>query len=232
MKAIILAAGKGSRLGVLTADAPKPMIEIGGQPLLAHLIGFLPAIVDEVILAVGYHGEQVKKYFGERYGGRKISYVDASDLTGTAGALFKAREMAVGRFLVLNGDDIFHPDDIENLIAYPLAMGVFEGAPVRPGYVHIDIDEGGNLKAFRKPGHEEVVSGMRGGAGAFVLNEEIFRYEPVPLSSGEYSLPHTVLKFAKDHQVAIVPMPSWRGITYPEDVSKMADYLASIEHRG
>jgi UDP-N-acetylglucosamine diphosphorylase / glucose-1-phosphate thymidylyltransferase / UDP-N-acetylgalactosamine diphosphorylase / glucosamine-1-phosphate N-acetyltransferase / galactosamine-1-phosphate N-acetyltransferase len=229
MKAVILAAGKGTRLGALTERVPKPMILLNGTPLLAHIIGELPDAVDEVIFVIGYRGEQIKEYFGNRWNGRRIVYVDGSDLTGTGGALFKAREaLPPGeKFLVMNGDDFLPASDILALLAQPLAMGVFEGQPERSDHFTAARDAEGNLKGFHRPAPEELARGIAIATGAFTLDDRIFGYDPVPLKPGEFSLPFTVAALACDAPIRTVPMSGWRTITYPEDVPKMEDYLAS-----
>jgi UDP-N-acetylglucosamine diphosphorylase / glucose-1-phosphate thymidylyltransferase / UDP-N-acetylgalactosamine diphosphorylase / glucosamine-1-phosphate N-acetyltransferase / galactosamine-1-phosphate N-acetyltransferase len=67
MKAIILAAGEGTRLRPLTLETPKAMVEIFGKPLLAHNMDKLLPYVNEFILVVKYKQEKVQKYFGESY---------------------------------------------------------------------------------------------------------------------------------------------------------------------
>src|SRR5215471_16660887 len=64
MKAIILAGGLGSRLSEETVSRPKPMVEIGGKPILWHIMNiFSYHGIDEFIIALGYRGELVKEYF-------------------------------------------------------------------------------------------------------------------------------------------------------------------------
>jgi NDP-sugar pyrophosphorylase family protein len=229
MKAVILAAGKGTRLGALTEHVPKPMIPIGGVPLLARIIKALPDVIDEIIIVVGYRGEVIQHYFGNKYEGRRITYVDGSDFTGTAGALFKAKDLLDGedRFLVLNGDDLFSKEDLSGLIAFPRAWGVFKGVPNHSAYFYVEIDPAGMIRGFRRPTSEELIHGMRISTGAFVLDPSIFTQSPVPLKEREFSLPHTVLAHAAEMPIVAVPMPSWRTITHPEDVRGLEDYLAT-----
>src|SRR4051812_30966027 len=107
MRAIILAAGEGSRLRPLTADKPKPMIRIANKPIIQHAI---EALVDQgvkdVTMVVGYHREKVQSHFqdGRRYGAR-ISYAFQNVLSGTAPALLAA-PCPDAPFLVLSGDNV------------------------------------------------------------------------------------------------------------------------------
>src|SRR3990167_6787674 len=69
MKAMILAAGRGERMGALTALCPKPLLEIGGMPLIEHHVARLAASgIDEIVINVSYRGTQIREHLGE--GGR------------------------------------------------------------------------------------------------------------------------------------------------------------------
>lgn len=64
MTAIILCGGKGTRLSEETISKPKPMVEIGGKPILWHIMKIFSYYgINRFILALGYKGEQIKKYF-------------------------------------------------------------------------------------------------------------------------------------------------------------------------
>ena len=68
MKAVVLAAGRGQRLGELTNSRPKPMIEIGGKPMLWHIMNLYARYNHKnFYMALGYKGEVVKKYFSIKF---------------------------------------------------------------------------------------------------------------------------------------------------------------------
>ena len=75
MQAVLLAAGKGVRMLPLTLNQPKPLVEIGGVPLIVHVLRALPPEIDEVIIVVGYKAQMIIDYLGETFEGRKIRYV-------------------------------------------------------------------------------------------------------------------------------------------------------------
>ena len=75
MQAIILAAGRGTRMGELTKETPKPMLKIKNKPILEYKLNALPEEITEVIFVIGYLGDAIKNYFGDFYNGRKIRYV-------------------------------------------------------------------------------------------------------------------------------------------------------------
>ena len=65
-KAVVLAAGRGTRMRELTADIPKPMIEVRGKPVLQHIVeGLRDAGVRRILIIVGYHAETVRDSFGD-----------------------------------------------------------------------------------------------------------------------------------------------------------------------
>ena len=109
MQVIILAAGKGIRMGDLTADIPKPMLPLLGKPLLEWRLAMLPEAVREVIFVVGYLGDQIEKYFGSEWQGRSIRYVRHEKLEGTGGAMRRVYGcgLFLGPALVTNVDDVY-----------------------------------------------------------------------------------------------------------------------------
>lgn len=109
MKAVILAGGRGARLGNLTEALPKPMVPIGGTPLLEHQLGVLKRYgIHAVILSTGYRADAVEKYFhdGEAFG-MDISYAREDAPLGTAGALKSLQRELQDDFLVVYGDVLF-----------------------------------------------------------------------------------------------------------------------------
>ena len=116
MQAVILAAGRGTRMNHLTSNTPKPMINIGKMNLIEWKIESMPPLISEVVIIVGYLGEQIKKHFGENFAGKKITYIEQKELNGTGGALFLAKNSLKGNFLVMMGDDIYSKEDIVEMI--------------------------------------------------------------------------------------------------------------------
>jgi NDP-sugar pyrophosphorylase family protein len=118
VKALILAAGKGTRLKELTADKPKPMIEIGGEPLLAHHVRRLRAAgVREIAINLHHAAGVITDYFGDgsKYDVR-LEYSYEPELLGTAGAAKKLEAFLDESFFVIYGD-VF-----TNVDLYALAM--------------------------------------------------------------------------------------------------------------
>lgn len=111
MKTVIMAGGKGTRIASVASDIPKPMIRIGGKPVLEHQIENLKACgLTDITLVVGHLGSVIKDYFGDgsRFGVH-ISYFIESHPLGTAGALFKMPELQ-DDFLLMCGDVMLSVD--------------------------------------------------------------------------------------------------------------------------
>lgn len=201
----------------LTDTTPKPLLKVAGRTLLDYSFDALPDAVEEVIVVIGYFGEQIRKYLGENYQGRRIRCIEQKKLEGTAKALWEAKPLLHGKFLVLMADDIYSKSDIERCLAYEQAILVMRNEREGPGG-RVLLDKEGKLQS--------VIEGTYNPAGAlisanvFVLDERFFNYEPVKLTDreGEWGLPQTVSKMARDVPVAVVEATYWLKITTPEDL--------------
>lgn len=150
MRAIILAAGEGSRLRPFTADKPKPMVRAANKPILQHGIEALVENgVRDITLVVGYHRERVQAYFGDgKKLGAQISYAFQDALTGTARALATAKAPSEP-FLVLGGDNVVDAALIKAILGVPRgtpAMVVHRSErPHRYGVVTLDGEQVGQI---------------------------------------------------------------------------------------
>ena len=105
--AAILAGGLAKRLRPMTEKIPKVLVEVAGQPFLAHQLRLLHgAGVRKIVLCVGYRGEMVEEQFGDGAAlGIELKYsFDGPDLLGTGGAIKKALPLLGKEFMVLYGD--------------------------------------------------------------------------------------------------------------------------------
>ena len=107
-----MAGGKGTRVASVNSNMPKPMLPVAGKPVLLHEIECLRRQdITDIILVVGYLGEQITDYFGDgRDFGVHIQYVKEQTPLGTAGALCYLKDRIQDDFLLLNGDLIFDVD--------------------------------------------------------------------------------------------------------------------------
>ncbi len=118
MQCVILAAGKGTRMRPLTEERPKPLVKVCGKTLLDHIVEALPSAVKELIIVVGYKGEMIREHCGTEFHGRKVTYVDQTEINGPAKALWLCRDLIKGRFLFMFADDIHGKDDLARAVSY------------------------------------------------------------------------------------------------------------------
>ena len=106
MKTVIMAGGKGTRISSVASDIPKPMIRIGGKPVLEREIECLREQgFTDLIITVSHLGHIIMDYFGDgsRFG-VKIDYFVEKTPLGNAGALFRIKDRLTEDFLLLNAD--------------------------------------------------------------------------------------------------------------------------------
>jgi len=223
-QAIIMAAGLGTRLRPLTDTDPKPMIPVGGRPILEWSLEALPVAVEEVILVVNYLQDRIRAHFGEEWGGRRIRYVLQSELKGTGHSVHIAEPFLDDRFIVVNGDDLYLPADLERLATNSLAI-LGKRVTDKGRFGFMTVDDTGFLTGITEDGKG---AGDIINIGAYVLDRDFFRYELVPIKNGkEFGLPQTVAVMAKDRKVAVTVAEHWMPIGFPEDVAAADGWLAA-----
>ncbi|MBU4138413.1 MAG: NTP transferase domain-containing protein, partial [Euryarchaeota archaeon] len=118
MKAVIIAAGKGTRMGPLTESRPKAMLQIANRPLLEHIIVAIKAAgIKDFLIVTGYRKEKIVDHFGNGGSlGVNIEYIEQQRQNGTADAIAVARNSISERFLVTNGDVLAGIPDIKNIL--------------------------------------------------------------------------------------------------------------------
>ena len=194
MKVVILAGGYGTRLSEETAVLPKPMIEIGGRPLLWHIMkSFSHHGINEFVVALGYKGEVIKRYFmqyadtasdlsidlgtgkverrGELGENWKIDLVDTGQDTMTGGRLRRVRDLIDDTFIFTYGDGL-STVDVPKLVDYHKAHGKLAtvtavNPPSKFGVLQLD---GENVTKFaEKP--DQTTTYING--GFFVLEPDV-----------------------------------------------------------
>jgi len=146
MKAILPVAGVGTRLRPLTHTTPKALVHVAGKPILGHILdALIPLGIDEVVLIVGYLGEQVVEYVRSTYPLR-VKFVEQPERKGLGHAIYLAKEQVPNDepILIVLGDTIFQADLAKVLADRRSAIGVREVEdPTRFGVVEMD---GGSIK--------------------------------------------------------------------------------------
>lgn len=207
MRAIILAAGRGARMGELTTNVPKPLLAAQGVMLIDHALSVLPERISEIIVVAGYLGNMVEAALGEWYHGRRIRYVRQAELNGTGGAIELCREFIDGPTLVLNADDLYNEYDLHRLTHQELAILVMDGEKRLQNPVQVQ----NGLLAGIGPGE----ACCRANCGAYVIDERYFEVPPVTIpvrNRDELSLPHTLAEAARNHSVHAVEALEWHQV--------------------
>lgn len=220
MQAVILAAGKGERMGNLTTDTPKPLLEYKEKSLLEWKFDALPENISEIILVIGYLGERIQEKFGDSYKGKKITYVWDKEMKGTGLALWKARDVLKEKFLVMMGDDIYDEKALENATKEDWSITVMR-VPFDSDASRIETDENGKLTNFLTAIKYRGKYNDNGLAftGLYSLRKEIFDYPLVKMKTrDEWGLPQTLLQTTPDISLKILETNFWKPITSPEDL--------------
>ena len=176
---VIMAGGLGTRLGQLTKEIPKPMLQVGGEPILYHIINnFKQYGFNKILMSVNYKAEIIENYFqnGLPYGVR-IDYIREHKRLGTAGGIRLAKDYINEPFFVTNGD-IFTNLNVDNMMDFHI-KNKFDITVGTRKYIHqvpygVIECNGQDIKSLKeKPKLEFQVSG-----GVYCLNPELIDYIP------------------------------------------------------
>ncbi|MEK7195506.1 MAG: NDP-sugar synthase [Patescibacteria group bacterium] len=218
MKAIILAAGVGSRLHPLTLETPKPLIEVAGKPIIERIFKSLPEEITEVVIVVEHLKDKIKSHVGYNFFDRKVIYVEEGEKKGTFGALLSAKEvLGEDRFLVLNGDDLHAKHELEKFLTGQRMFGLQK--MVMPNYYSVLV-ENDLVMGFRAQTDEEKGAGALIATGAYTLDSKIFDHPGVEVFGGEYGLPQTILAQKDSFPIRAVITEKWLPINSFADLEK------------
>src|SRR5262245_50946887 len=121
-RAVILAAGRGTRMRELTAELPKPLIQVRGKPVLQHIIeGLCDAGIGDLLLIVGYREDAVRNFFGDgsRYN-VVIQYKTQTVQDGTGRVVELAHDFVTNRpFILAYGDILVDPVNYKRVVDLP-----------------------------------------------------------------------------------------------------------------
>ena len=233
MKALILAAGKGTRLKPLTESRPKPMIPVGGRPLLERIVVQLrEAGITDLFINLHSYPESIQNHFGDgqRFGVR-ITYSYEPTLLGTAGAAKKLESsLKDGPFLVYYADnyvevDLTHMISVHSEKKSMAIIAVFPGQEISASGV-VEVDPHDRIQRFlEKPAPHETESRLVN-AGLYLLEPDIL--DSIP-ESEVYDFGHQLFPKILEQGV---PLYAYHltgavfGIDTPLVLSKLGSYLA------
>ena len=230
-KAVVLAAGRGTRMRELTVDFPKPMIEVRGKPVLQHIVeGLRDAGVRRFVIIVGYHAEMVRNFFGDgRHHNVDIEYATQTVQDGTGRVVDLARNFS-GRspFILSYGDILISsvnykrvvdlPDDCEAIITVTRGEDVSKGGAV---FVNEQM-ELVDLREKPKPG--EPTSPWYN-AGLYTFRPSIFEFiaKLKPSPRGEYEVTDAIrdLAHSGNKVQALELSGEWADVRDPEVLANL-----------
>jgi UDP-N-acetylglucosamine diphosphorylase/glucosamine-1-phosphate N-acetyltransferase len=221
MKAVILAAGKGTRLYPLTITTPKILLPVLNKPMIHHFDEILEGIVDEIVIVIANndYSKQIETYVNANKFLNKISFATQAlnENSGTGDALQAARDkISVNeKFILLYGDDYYARQDLENLVKHEYAIvGKKVSDPEKWGI--LQQDGAGNLdKLVEKP---QTFVGDIGNIGMYLLDSTIFElFENTAISQrGEFEVTDGVSLFAQHKKMKVLAVEGfWLPAGYP-----------------
>lgn len=237
MKALILAAGEGTRLRPLTTNIPKPLLTVAGRPYLAHLVKALgDAGIKEQVILVGWKANRVKEFFGDgKQLGVELSYLEQKERLGTANAIGVAEGAIDGDFVCVNGDVVMAPEAVTGMVSAfrkdrkPF-MGVAE-VPDPQRFGVVQQDNGKLVRIIEKPA--DPPSNLING-GFFGLTPDVFGHirRTERSSRGEYEFTDTLNMMAAQTEVAVRKIEGeWMDVGYPWELLRANEYLMSLLKR-
>lgn len=238
MKVVILCGGKGTRMGQETEFRPKPLILIGGKPILWHIMKFYSSYgYNDFILCIGYKGDMIKQYFMEMYwrnndftlhidGNNKIDYqthenenwnitiIDTGLETMTGGRIKRIEKyIDEDEFMFTYGDGL-SDINLKALVDYHRKknkIATLTGVHPTSSFGLMNVEDG-IVKAFReKPVLNDMVNG-----GYMIMNKKIFNYFPEEDCAFEEE---PLVRLAKDEQLAVYEHQGfWKAIDTQKDI--------------
>ncbi len=224
MQAIILASGEGRRMRPLTDTVPKPLLKVAGKNFLEYIFESFPGEVTEVIIVVRFLGDQIRKYCGDKFKGRKVIYAEGSPLGTAYSFLSGASRLSEDRFVVVYGDEIPTPEDMSACLAHPLSVLCWD----------IDDPHSHGVAFLRPDGTiREIVEKPTGSGrqllanGVMVLNKKILSFKPARGPQGEFFLSSMLNQFAQQEKVnAVIARRALGGISSPADLARAEKELS------
>ncbi len=229
-KAVLLAAGRGTRMRELTADLPKPMIEVRGKPVLQYIVeGLRDAGVRRFLIIVGYRADAVQNFFGD--GSRytiDIQYATQIKQDGTGRVVDLARNFINdSAFVLAYGDILVAPENYKRLVDLAddeALVSVTRGEDVSKGGAVFLNDKMELVDLREKPKPGEAASPWYN-AGLYAFRPSIFKFTAKlkPSPRGEYELTDAIRELAQSGKKvkALELTGEWADVRDPEILAKL-----------
>ncbi|HWQ44305.1 MAG TPA: bifunctional sugar-1-phosphate nucleotidylyltransferase/acetyltransferase [Methanosarcina barkeri] len=229
MKAVVLVAGKGTRMEPLTSGCPKVMLQVANKPILEHILNSaIKAGIEGFVFITGYQEKKIKEYFGDgsRWG-VSIEYVRQREQLGTANAIGYARGYVEKGFLVLNGDMLVGQEDLKALLSRTEEAVICVKEVENPSdFGVLETENNKVIRIIEKPKNPPT---NLANAGIYLFRESIFDFiDRTPESvRKEFEITDSI-QMLIDSGAAVGYSPlegRWIDIGYPWDLLKANEYL-------
>ena len=228
MKAVVLAAGRGTRMRPLTDTRPKPLVPVGEKTLVEGVMEGCAPHVDGFVVVVGYMSEEVRTEVGDEFDGKEVEYVVQEERAGTADAVAEAANMVGKRFLVTNGDLVFSSDTVGRLVEEEGNAVSVKGVEQPSEYGVVETKQGdgeddGDTEAVgivEKP--DEPPTDLAN-AGVYVFDRDAVDYVSGTSRSerGEKEITSSIADMMEDgYRFGVVEHDYWLDVGYPWDLLK------------
>jgi bifunctional UDP-N-acetylglucosamine pyrophosphorylase/glucosamine-1-phosphate N-acetyltransferase len=229
MKAVVLVAGKGTRMEPLTSGCSKVMLQVANKPILEHILNSaIEAGIEGFVFITGYLEEQIKEYFGNgSKWGVSIEYVQQKEQLGTANAIGCAKGYVDGAFLVLNGDMLIGQEDLKALISRIEEAVICVKEVENPSdFGVLETDDSRVVRIIEKPKNPPT---NLANAGIYLFRQSIFDFIDRTRASvrNEFEITDSI-QMLIDSGAAVGYSPlegRWIDIGYPWDLLKANEYL-------
>ena len=229
MKAVVLVAGKGTRMEPLTSGCPKVMLQVANKPILEHILNSaIEAGIEGFVFITGYLEEQIREYFGDgSKWGVSIEYVPQKEQLGTANAIGYAKGHVEGAFLVLNGDMLIGQEDLKALVSRTEEAVICVKEVENPSdFGVLETENNKVVRIIEKPKNPPT---NLANAGIYLFRESIFDFiDRTPASvRNEFEITDSI-QMLIDSGAAVGYSPlegRWIDIGYPWDLLKANEHL-------
>ena len=224
-KAVLLAAGRGTRMRELTVDLPKPMIAVRGKPVLRHIVdGLRAAGVKQFLAIVGYRADAVRNHFGD-----ELQYATQVVQDGTGRVVDLARDFVGGAPFVLSyGDILVDPANYQSIVDLPdgveALVSVTRGEDLRKGgavFVNDEMD----IVDLREKTEGDAGQTPWYNAGLYAFQPTIFEFTAKlkPSPRGEYELTDAIRDLAQSGKTvkAMELTGEWADVRDPEILARL-----------
>ncbi len=222
-QAVILAAGKGTRIYPLTLTKPKPLLKVCGKTILEHDLEQVKGLVKEVILVIGYRGEEIKKLIGDNYKGVKMKYVWQKNQQGTGDAVKKCQPLLKDKFLLLYGDDLYSKEDIQKCLRkFPCIL--LKKIEEAKAFGQVIVKK--NLIQELKEKPKRIFSNLVN-TGVYFLDKEILNLKIKKSERNEYEFTDYIKEFIKKEKLHSVLAKDWIPLPYAWSLLNANEFLLS-----